>query len=109
MEPANPYQPSEIPVEPETFTGRLPTSSYVSAGCSAVFVFVGGMLVLVFVLGFLVIPVWLIFTGAVLGALILGAVSAWETLQLERRKRRRHLESAERAERHNVSPGRDTL
>lgn len=88
MSSQNPYQPSELPAETLGDPERLPASSYVSAGCSAMFVFVGGALVVIFLLGFFVLPLWMIFAISLCVALLLGGISAWETLRLERRKRR---------------------
>jgi hypothetical protein len=86
----NPYQASELPVEQHGDPDSLPSSSYVSAGCSAAFVFVGGALVGLFLLS-LVLPLRVTLFAAPLLALAMAAVSAWETLRLERRKRRERM------------------
>lgn len=95
MDPANPYRPSELPVDQLADADALPTSSYVSAGCSGMFVFVGSALVLMFLWAVLRVPLGIAVIIAPSFALFLAIVSGWETLRLERRKRRERLAAAE--------------
>jgi hypothetical protein len=83
----NPYRSPDMPVEQHTSPDRLPTSAYIGAGCSAAFVFVGGTIALVFVIAMLGLPMWLLLATPFLG-LLLGGVSAWEAIRLEKKKRK---------------------
>ena len=96
MDPANPYQASELPAEQLGDVNSLPVSSYVSAGCSGIFVFVGGTIVFMFLWAFLAVPLGISLIVALSLALVLAAISAWETLRLERKKRRERFEVLER-------------
>lgn len=97
MEPANPYRASDLPVEQLGDVDALPTTSYVSAGCSGMFVFVGGTAVLMFLWEVLRVPLGIALIIAPSAALFLAVVSGWETLRLERKKRRERLAAAEAA------------
>ncbi len=98
MDPANPYQSSGLPVEQLADVDALPTSSYVSAGCSGMFVFVGATVVLMFIWAVLVVPLGIALIIAPSIALFLAIISAWETLRLERKKRRDRMSEAEHLE-----------
>ncbi len=93
METPNPYQAPDAPVEPFVDPGTLPTSAYISASLSAIFVCVGATFALGLCFDWLVdkpgFAGLMILTSAPLIGIALGAVSFWETLQLERRKRRK--------------------
>lgn len=91
MSAPNPYQPPETPAEDFDEPLALPPTAFVSAGCSAMFVFFGGAFVLAIAAG-LLLPLNLmhpLLVYAVVGgvAALLAAVSGWETLRLERQRR----------------------
>lgn len=97
MEPANPYRASDLPAEQLGDVDALPTASYVSAGCSGMFVFVGAMVVLMFLWVLLAVPLGIALIIAPSIALFLAVISWWETLRLERKKRRDRHAAAEAA------------
>ena len=92
MEAPNPYQSPDTLIEGSEEPTALPATAYVSAGCSAMFVFFGGGFVLAIVVGGLLLPPGsthplLAYAVVGVGAALLAAVSGWETLRLERRRR----------------------
>lgn len=91
MNSENPYQASEDPIDLTPIDGPLPTSAYISAGCSGILVFagaifVGGAVILMYapVLARMAAVTLLILLFV---ATLLGAVSAWETIRLVEKKR----------------------
>ena len=98
METPNPYQAPNSPVEPIGDPNVLPTSAYISASLPAAFVFVGttagiGLFLVEpeFPLGFAGV---MILASAPLTGIALGAVTFWEGLQVERRKRHKQYQAA---------------
>jgi ABC-type nickel/cobalt efflux system permease component RcnA len=98
METPNPYQAPESPVElPIDDPSALPTSTYLSATLSAVLVCIGATIALGLLFGAIVkapgLGGLMILTSAPLIGIGLGAISFWEVLQLERRKRQKRYQA----------------
>lgn len=98
METPNPYQAPESPVEPFGDPDVLPIGSYISASLSAILVCVGATVALWLFFGWLVkapgLGGLMILTSAPLIGMVMGTISFWETLQLERRKRHKPHQAA---------------
>lgn len=93
MTQENPYAPPDAPIEPCVLDGPLPTSAYVSAGCSSVLVFCGAIFVggTTIALG---APVLARFTAVsflivLFIAIGLALISGWEALRLTEKKRQK--------------------
>ncbi len=98
METPNPYQAPHAPVEPFGDSDVLPTSAYISASLSALLVCMGATFVLWLFFGWLVkvpgLGGLMILTSAPLIGIVMGGISFWEVLQLERRKRHKRHQAA---------------
>lgn len=98
MDTPNPYQASDSPVEPFVDPDTLPMSAYISASLSALLVCVGATFALWLFFGWLVeapgLGGLMILTSAPLIGIVMGGISFWEALQLERRKQHKQHQAA---------------